>query len=68
MQRMPRSPDLAPVGRNEHAEIGDRMFAGLVRLCGWLMLALLGGLIAVLAWGGVSAWSSFGPGFVWSTV
>ncbi|MFS3137797.1 phosphate ABC transporter permease subunit PstC, partial [Gluconacetobacter sacchari] len=26
------------------------------------------GLIAVLAWGGVSAWSSFGPGFVWSTV
>ncbi|MBB2206668.1 phosphate ABC transporter permease subunit PstC, partial [Gluconacetobacter takamatsuzukensis] len=26
-----------------------------------------GGLIAVLAWGGISAWSAFGPGFVWST-
>ncbi|RDI37906.1 hypothetical protein C7453_105317, partial [Gluconacetobacter liquefaciens] len=42
------------------------MFAGLVRLSGWLILAILGGLIAVLAWGGLSAWSAFGPGFVWS--
>ncbi|RDI39828.1 hypothetical protein C7453_102625, partial [Gluconacetobacter liquefaciens] len=67
MQQMPRSRDMVPAGRNTDTLIGDRLFAGLVRLSGWLMLALLGGLIAVLAWGGLSAWSAFGPGFVWST-
>ncbi|ACI52422.1 phosphate ABC transporter, inner membrane subunit PstC [Gluconacetobacter diazotrophicus PA1 5] len=47
---------------------GDRLFAGVVRACALSILVLMGGLVAVLAWGGVAAWSAFGPGFVWSTV
>jgi phosphate transport system permease protein len=46
---------------------GDGIFAGLVRACALSILVLMGGLVAVLAWGGVSAWGTFGPGFVWST-
>ncbi|MBB2192023.1 phosphate ABC transporter permease subunit PstC, partial [Gluconacetobacter azotocaptans] len=47
---------------------GDAVFSGVVRLSGWLILVLMGGLIGVLAWGGAQAWAAFGPGFAWTAV
>lgn len=66
-QTPPPSSSSSPV-QPRAGGVGDPVFAGLVRLSGWLILAIMGGLIAVLAWGGLSAWSAFGPGFVWSAV
>ncbi|MBB2177170.1 phosphate ABC transporter permease PstC, partial [Gluconacetobacter johannae] len=37
---------------------GDAVFSGVVRLSGWLILVLMGGLIGVLAWGGAQAWGA----------
>ncbi|MBB2203385.1 phosphate ABC transporter permease subunit PstC, partial [Gluconacetobacter tumulisoli] len=47
---------------------GDAIFATMVRGCALLILVLMGGLIAVLAWGGAQAWGVFGPGFAWHAV
>ena len=51
---------------------GDPAFAGLARLCGLLVLLLMGGIIVVMLYGGRLAFSTFGLGFltrsVWNPV
>jgi len=46
---------------------GDPVFAGLVRVCGLLVLLLMGGIIAVMLVGGRDAFTTFGPGFLTSS-
>ena len=44
--------------------VGDAVFAAIARAAGGFVLLLLGGIIVVLAVGGVSAFRKFGPSFV----
>ncbi|WP_408906036.1 phosphate ABC transporter permease subunit PstC [Nguyenibacter vanlangensis] len=60
-------PSTMVAARRAAGGVGDAIFSAAVRLSGWSLLALLGGLIGVLAWGGAQAWGAFGPGFAWST-
>ncbi len=45
---------------------GDRLFAGLARVSGVLVLLLLGAIIIVLLIGGLKAFRAFGPGFLFN--
>jgi phosphate transport system permease protein len=56
---------IRPAGRSH--QIGDAIFASLVRASGVFVLILLGGLILSLLIGGLPAFRQFGVGFVTST-
>ncbi len=45
---------------------GDRVFAGLTRGAGILVLVLLGAIIVMLLVGGLKAFRAFGPGFLFN--
>ena len=57
----------ASLARGRSGVLGDRAFAGLVRLFGILVLLLLGAIIALLFWGGLPAFHAFGLGFLTDT-
>ncbi len=59
---LPAAP--APAARNW----GDPVFAGLAKLCGVVVLLLIGGIILVMLSGGRLAFSTFGLGFLSSSV
>src|SRR5262245_55865679 len=46
---------------------GDSIFRFVLWACGLLVLALLGGIIALLFQGGLPALLNFGPAFLWTT-
>jgi phosphate transport system permease protein len=60
-------PTAAAPPRRRSSETGDRIFEGLCRGAGILVLLLLGAIIAGLFIGGWDAFRSFGLGFVTST-
>ncbi len=59
-------PATTPVPRTGGA-VGDKIFEGLCRGAGLLVLALLGAIILTLFIGGLPAFREFGIGFLWST-
>jgi phosphate transport system permease protein len=61
------STAVRPVSSGRRESIGDTVFAAAVRGAGIFVLLLLGSLIVSLAYGGIPAFRSFGPGFLLST-
>ncbi|MCQ8240061.1 phosphate ABC transporter permease subunit PstC [Rhizosaccharibacter radicis] len=59
-------PAAASAGGARPSGFGDPLFGLLVRLCGLLVLLLIGGIMLVMAFGGREAFSTFGLGFLWS--
>ncbi|MBB2176906.1 hypothetical protein HLH21_13410, partial [Gluconacetobacter johannae] len=55
---VPSAPAAPLAARRAPGRSGDAVFSGVVRLSGWLILVLMGGLIGVLAWGGAQAWGA----------
>ena len=47
---------------------GDRAFSGAARLAALMVLLLMGGIVAVMAWGGRDAFATFGPHFLISNI
>lgn len=61
------STAVRPVSSGRRKSIGDTVFSAAVRGAGIFVLLLLGSLIVSLAYGGISAFRSFGLGFLLST-
>ena len=54
-----------PLSRRRGSAVGDRIFAGLCRGAGILVLILLGAIIVELFIGGLPTFRAFGVAFVW---
>lgn len=59
---------VTPAPRPRRSLVADRFFSGTVRATGMLVLALLGGIIIMLAIGAWPALRAFGPAFFWTPV
>jgi phosphate transport system permease protein len=57
----------AATTRRRVGSLGDRIFAGLCRGAGLLVLAILGAIILTLFIGGLPVFRTFGLDFLWST-
>lgn len=63
------SPDSGPSGLTPGQHFsGDLLFKGLVTASGLCVLAVLGGIILVMIFGGLKAFTTFGLGFLTSSV